>query len=446
MGILQRHFALIATSLAGFALLAGFAALAQPPGPPPNPPNGPNAGGPIAGLNAHELAYFMEGATRFREIDSVTGTQPGATGSGLGPRFNLNSCVGCHAHPAPGGSSPPVNPQIAVATAFGAQNTVPPFIHQNGPVRVVRFVRNADGTPDGGVHDLFVISGRSDAAGCQISQPDFSTAVAQNNTSFRIPTPLFGAGLIESIPDAAILNNLSAGAALKAQFGIAGRVNRSANDGTITRYGWKAQNKSLLMFAGEAYSVEQGVSNDLFPTERDETQGCVANAAPEDTTNLAASSTTAAMSDVVAFAEFMRYLAPPAPGAQSPSSQRGAQVFAQIGCNLCHTESLQTGNAASAALSGKPVPLYSDLALHNMGQNLNDGISQGLAQGGDWRTAPLWGLGARLFYLHDGRASDLNSAIEAHGSQGSEANQVIANYNALPAQPKQDLLSFLRTL
>jgi CxxC motif-containing protein (DUF1111 family) len=223
-------------------------------------------------------------------------------------------------------------------------------------------------------------------------------------------------------------------------------VNRSANDGTVTRYGWKAQNKSPMMFAGEAYNVEQGVTNELFPTERDETPGCVFNATPEDFTNLTATTTTAAMSDIVAFAQFMRYLAPPPPPQLNASAQRGSQVFAQTGCILCHTQTLQTGNAGSAALNNKAVELYSDLAIHNMGQGLNDNVTQGLAQGTEWRTAPLWGLSARLFFLHDGRASDIPTAIEAHGSAGSEATQVVNGYNALTAQQKQDLLNFLESL
>ncbi|MDE3198119.1 MAG: thiol oxidoreductase, partial [Acidobacteriota bacterium] len=314
--------------------------------------------------------------------------------------------------------------------------------------RAVRFKRHPDGTPDGGVHNLFVITGRSDAAGCNIAQPDFATAAAQNNVAFRIPSPIYGAGLVESIPENTILSNLAANAQQKQQLGIGGRVNRNANDGTVTRFGWKAQNKSVLLFAGEAYNVEQGVTNELFPNERDETPGCTFNATPEDRTNADATSTTASMSDIVAFAQFMRYLAPPPPPQlpNNPSAQRGAGVFNQIGCALCHTPTMQSGNAASAALSNRLVALYSDLAVHNMGQGLNDGITQGLARGGDWRTAPLWGLGQRLFYLHDGRTSDLGAAIAAHNSPGSEANQVIANYNALSAQAKQDLFNFLHAL
>jgi CxxC motif-containing protein (DUF1111 family) len=428
-------------------LSAQFIPAQTDPGPRPNPTAGGTGGArPLRNLNANEIAAFNEGMVRFSEVDSVSGTQPGARGTGLGPRFNGNSCAQCHAHPVAGGSSPQVNPQVAMATTFGAQNAVPAFIQQNGPVRVVRFQRNPNGSPDGGVHDLFVVTGRSDAQGCSIVQPDFDAAVRQNNTSFRIPTPLYGVGLIESVSESAILANMAANPLQKQQLGIRGHENRNGNDGTITRFGWKAQNKSLMMFAGEAYNVEQGVTNELFPNEREEAAGCSPNGTPEDINHTDAATPVAGMSDLLGFVQFMRYLAPPPSGPAGPSQQRGSQVFGQIGCALCHTPMLQTGLSSSAALSQKPVSLYSDLLVHNMGQGLNDAIDQGLARGGDWRTAPLWGLGSRLFFLHDGRTSDLVQAIQAHQSQGSEANQVIANYNALPDQAKQDLLNFLRSL
>jgi CxxC motif-containing protein (DUF1111 family) len=431
------------------ALLAAPLTFAQTdPGPRPGPP-GPSR--PLPNLSAAELAYFNAGLARFTEIGSVSGTQPGAMGTGLGPRFNMNSCAGCHNHPGPGGTSPQLNPQIAVAGSYGATNAIPAFITQNGPIRVVRFVRNADGSPDGGVHDLFTITGRSDAAGCRIAQPDFATAVAQNNTGFRIPTPLFGAGLMEAITDTAILVNKAANAQAKAALGIQGQENRSANDGTITRFGWKAQNKSLLLFGGEAYNVEQGVTNEIFPTERDETSGCGFNPTPEDRTDYTAGSLLTGMSDVTGFAAFMRLLAPPQPAPPpgnpgNPSAANGQQAFAQVGCALCHTQVLNTGDAFEAALRNQQVHLWSDLLLHNMGNGLADGISQGNATGNEWRTAPLWGLGQRLFFLHDGRTSDLMQAIQAHSSPNSEANGVVAGFNALPSSTKQDIINFLRSL
>ena len=413
----------------------------------PGPRRGPaSAGRPLAGLDANQIAYFQAGLDRFREVDSVQGTEPGAEGTGLGPRFNMNSCAGCHAHPVDGGSSPAINPQIAMATRFGARNTVPQFLRPDGPVRVARFVRHADGSPDGGVHDLFVITGRSDAQGCNITQPDFAAAGQRNNLSLRIPTPIFGTGLIEAIPDATILENLNANQQAKRQLGIRGRLNHNGNDGTVTRFGWKAQNKSLLLFAGEAYNVEQGVTNDLFPNERDTTPGCVFSGTPEDHGDYAASNPIASLSDLNLLTFFMKLAAPPQPAPVDPSVTRGRQAFTDAGCAACHTPVLNTGLASIAALSHKPAPLYSDLALHDMGRNLADGVDQGEARGGDWRTAPLWGVGQRLFFLHDGRTSDMVQAIREHRGPGSEGSRSVDTFDALPAQTKQDLIHFLRSL
>jgi CxxC motif-containing protein (DUF1111 family) len=127
-------------------------------------------------------------------------------------------------------------------------------------------------------------------------------------------------------------------------------------------------------------------------------------------------------------------------------------LFNAIGCALCHTPKLHTGNVTTEALRNKDANLYSDLLLHNMGPGLADGISQGDARGDEFRTAPLWGLGQRIFFLHDGRTSDLRGAIQAHASPGdlrvppSEANQVIAIFNQLPEFYKQSILNFLRGL
>ena len=378
---------------------------------------------------------------------------------GLGPRFNLDSCGGCHTQPAVGGSSPAINPQVEVAKKERAHNEIPSFIKRDGPIREARFKSNPDGTPDGGVHALFTISGRDDAPGCSIQQPDFRAAVARQNVVFRIPTPVFGAGLIESIDDDAILANMQANIAAKQSLGIGGRANKltgrpntSGNDGTVTRFGWKAQNKSLEIFSGEAYNVEQGVTNDLFPQERDEAPNCYFNATPESRTNFEAEEHLDGLSDVVKFAMFMRFLAPPTPAHDTDTIVRGRKVFADVGCAMCHTPMLHTGKSSVAALQYKDVNLYSDLALHNMGPGLADDVSQGNAAGDEFRTAPLWGLGKRIFFLHDGRTKDLVEAIQDHASSGngryvpSEANQVVGQYNRLNEIDKQHLLNFLRAL
>jgi CxxC motif-containing protein (DUF1111 family) len=219
----------------------------------------PGAGTPIAGLTTDQLSFFSAGLTNFEVIDSVSGTLPN-TSNGLGPRYNEESCAQCHAQPATGGTSPFTNPQVAAATDQGAQNQVPSFITLTGPVREARFPYLSNGQPDGGVHDLYTITGRTDAPGCNIQQPNFTQAQQQNNLIFRIPTPLFGDGLIEEISDASILANLNSNLQQKHSLGIGGVPNTSANDGTITRFGWKAQNKSVEVFAGEAYNVEVGVT------------------------------------------------------------------------------------------------------------------------------------------------------------------------------------------
>jgi CxxC motif-containing protein (DUF1111 family) len=404
----------------------------------------PGAGTPIAGLTNDELSFFNAGVTNFAEIDSVTGTVPN-TGNGLGPRYNGEGCAQCHAQPATGGTSPFTNPQVAAATDQGANNQVPFFITINGPIREARF------PSDGGVHDLYTITGRTDAPGCDIQQPNFQQAQQQNNLIFRIPTPVFGDGLIEEISDATILANMNSNLQQKRSLGIAGTPNTSANDGTITRFGWKAQNKSVEVFAGEAYNVEVGVTNELFNTERDQTPGCQFNATPEDSTNFDLNGTQLP-SDIIRFAMFMKMLDQPKPGPGSPSTQRGAQDFTQIGCALCHTPSMTTGQSTVAALSNVQANLYSDLLLHHMGPGLADNISQGGAAGDQFRTAPLWGLGQRIFFMHDGRTTDLVQAIQAHGSNGnrqypsSEANGAVNNYNNLPSSSQQDLLNFLRSL
>jgi CxxC motif-containing protein (DUF1111 family) len=481
----------------------------------------PGAGGPLQGLSDAELSYFAGATDVFMEVDAVP--------NGLGPRFNLDSCSGCHSHPAVGGSSPPTNPQVALATAAGGKNTLPSFITATGPAREARFVRNPDGSPDGSVHALFTISGRTDAPGCNIKQPNFAAAVASNNVIFRIPTPLFGLGLVENVPDTALQSALAANAQQKRSLGISGHFNLNTNDQTIARFGWKAQNKSLLLFSGEAYNVEMGITNDLFQTEREGDPNCQFNATPESVVPLQAadlaSPAASFQSDIELFSAFMRLTAPPTPasGAAAPVAQaagaaaqtaaasstqttgsaagqttgtastpaaaasttstmlasasadvssvmtaaagssaaaaqpassstsgasvtRGSQVFTNIGCQACHTQTFTTAKAQLTGQSNVTIQPFSDFAVHDMGSGLADGVSQGTANGNEFRTAPLWGVGQRIFFLHDGRTMDLNVAIQQHASRGSEANTVINNYNMLSQTDQQSLLNYLRSL
>jgi len=413
----------------------------------------PGAGGIIGGLTPGEIDFFTNhGVPAFSEVESVA--------DGLGPRFNLDSCAGCHIHPAVGGSSPPhSNPQVVRASIMAPGNTVPPFLTVNGPIREVRFIRNPDGSKDGGVHSIFTIAGRPDKpAGCSIQQPNFSNT---GNLSFRIPTPTFGAGLIEAIPDTTIRNNLASDpGGRKKLLGIHGEVNTNGNDGTVTRFGWKAQNKSLLIFSGEAYNVEMGVTNENFQNEREEDPAC-ASGAPVPNSALGFNVGSITASDVLEFMAFMKFLDQPAPScvgaACSSSIQNGQTLFSTVGCALCHTPTLMTGNSSTTALANKAANLYSDLAVHHMGSGLADGVTQGGAGPDEFRTAPLWGVGQRAFFLHDGRTSDLLQTIKAHskecsffdlfnGCQVSEANRVVDAFNGLTSGQKQDILNFLRSL
>jgi CxxC motif-containing protein (DUF1111 family) len=455
----SRVFA-ASVSVGLFVMIGANAGLAQKdPGPRPGPAA---AGSFYPSLNAYEQTYFSGAQATFQEVENVTGSD----NVGLGPAFNGNSCAQCHAEPAMGGSSPgtrskvnPIpNPQVALATLEGAQNTVPSFITVDGPVREARFIRQPDGSADGGVHDLFTIAGRSDAPGCSLAQPDFAQALRANNVIFRIPTPVFGLGMVENTPDSVLRSNLAATAGQRNALRIRGTFNTSGNDGTITRFGWKAQNKSLMMFSGEAYNVEEGISNELFPNDRAAVPGCMFSSTPDDTTNMVNPNSTSAnyhtavgtatemSSDIVNFSIFMRLSAPPVAASQNEDTRRGGQLFASVGCALCHSSTLTTGQSQYTGMSNVAYHPYSDFAIHHMGRGLSDGVSQGAAGPDQFRTAPLWGVGQRLFFLHDGRTGDLLQAIQQHASSGSEANQVVQRFNSLNQRQQQSILDFLRSL
>src|SRR5260370_7282778 len=173
-----------------------------------------------------------------------------------------------------------------VPNRFGKRNVVPSFEAQYGPIREVRFQYNPDGSRDGAVHQLWVVTGINNdptIPGCSIVQPDFATDQMNGNVSFRIPLQLFGLGLIDSIQDREIMSHFNATASQRAALGIGGHPNRNGNDGTITRFGWKAQNKSLTVFAGEAYNVAMGITNDLFPPAPDANPACQRPSKPQPT-------------------------------------------------------------------------------------------------------------------------------------------------------------------
>jgi len=423
------------------------------------------------------LAFFTDGQNRFQDVESVSNSPTG--NNGLGPRFNSTSCVSCHGQPAVGGTGAAMNPQFSfTSNGTAPRDTTPYFLTATGPTVEARFpfFFNSNGTPNynspnGGVEDLFTVSGRSDAGTCSLPQPSFNTAGAYNNIIFRIPTPTFGAGLIENLDDSTLLSNQLVNN--NNNLGISGSFNHTGNDGTISRFGWKAQNKSLHIFAGEAYNVEMGISNLLFTQDRplpgedggggSGLTGLPSNCLnltgtgyPEDTSNPAATPNSAVLDDVSAFANFMRSLAPPPTGSvvlngstvSASTISAGASLFSSIGCAICHNPTVGTTQVSNftSSLSRAPVNAYSDIAIHHMGSGLADNVSQGGAGGDQFRTAPLWGLGQRIFLLHDGRTTNLLTAIEAHASNGSEATPVEDNFDGLTTTQQQQILDFLRSL
>jgi len=472
---------------------------AKDPGPRPNPSSAIPM--PVAGLNQNEAALFNEGLLRVSELEGSCDTcsqQPTSVppidpdpnnpfsptslvnSAGMSPVFNADQCFICHSQPLIGGSTPAHSPAEKIAHRLGGINTVPSFEEPDGPFREVRFKFHPDGTRDGGVHSLFTLRGRSDTPGCTLQQPDFDKAVRERNVAFRIPLQLFGLGLIESIQDSAILKNMNSDLEAKRELGIAGHPNMVPNNGTISRFGWKAQNGSITIFAGEAYNVEMGISNDEFPIGRSEDPSCNVVYEPFDiprTEDSLFENPVKIMPAWIMFAEFMRFLQAPQPAPLTPSAQHGKELFTKVGCAMCHTPSFQTLGTPdpqnereeigphSVALRGQTVSLFSDLLVHHMGATLADNVIQGNAGPDEFRTTPLWGLGQRLFFLHDGRTNDLLVAIQDHFSRrfsdggdnpskdshsflydASEANAIIERFNSLSEPEKQAILNFLRSL
>ncbi len=407
---------------AGLSIHAAYAqSPARGPQPRPNPPRPPadtrpapdrhhspvisqtRFGDPLSGLTAAQLAAFAAGREEFENVETPEG--------GLGPIFNNVSCVSCHAAGATGGGS------AITVTRFGklTNGVFDPMNEQGGSL---------------------LQSSAIDPAVQEVVPAD------ANVIAHRQSTPLFGIGLIEAISDADILRN----AARPAVDGISGRaaqiVDAATGQTRVGRFGWKAQQASLLTFAGDAYLNEMGITSRLFPTENAPNGNTAllaqydAYADPEDTVD------ATGRGDIDAAADFMRLLAPPPVVLATQSANAGRTVFFQLGCANCHTPSMNTGPNAIAALSMKNVPLYSDLLLHDMG-SLGDGIAQSAAGMYEMRTAPLWGLRVSGPYLHDGRAATVDAAIRAHDGEGKNAR---VRYENLPRAPRQQLLDFLNTI
>jgi CxxC motif-containing protein (DUF1111 family) len=376
----------------------------------------PPASVPLPNLPADMLARFNEGRGRFLATETVE--------TGLGPVFNDRSCVACHSIPTTAGSGKSEATFVTrfgrvglqESDRFGLQTPSMPFnalLNLGGPTIQRRSV--AEDLPD-----------------CRLAGevvPREATTVGP-----RQPSPLFGLGLIQAIPEATILSRADPTDANRD--GIAGRPNTS--NGLLGRFGWKASVATVYDFVALAMINEIGITSPLYPNElspqgRPIPPGCKRTADIDDADGSRLGSITA----------YLTFLSPPARGPITDAVRRGETLFAKVGCAACHTPVMKTGPNSNPALNEVEVPLYSDLLTHYVGVHLDDRIPDGDVGGGRWRTPPLWGLRARKFYLHDGRTSDLTQAIALHGGEGLIARDA---FLALPPAQQADLIAFLQSL
>lgn len=365
-------------------------------------------GGPLPGISAQEFERFRVGLEDFLEVEEPE--------DGLGPVFNGRSCAECHSIPAVGGSGTIIEMR---AGRRGADGSFDPL-------------------PGGSVFQLFSIPPHT----CQEQIPPDANVVAP-----RKSIPLFGAGLVEAIPDETL-------AALadpndRDGNGVSGRVHwvtdRATGATRAGRFGWKAQQATLLSFGAEAYLEEMGITNQLFPAEN------APNGDAERLLRCLPVRTVRGVEDVPDrltglrgidnFEAFLRFLAPPPRGEITEMAQRGERVFAEIGCAACHVPALVTGASSNPVFDRRPVRLYSDLLLHDIGTG--DGIVQGDARGEEIRTPALWGLRVRRGLLHDGSAATPTKAILRHEQEAAEARR---RFQSLPADDLAALLGFLDSL
>ncbi len=364
-------------------------------------------GDPIAGLTPQQFAEFRLGLDDFLEVETPD--------DGLGPAFNGTSCAACHNVPAVGGAG------ILLETRVGYQNADGSF----------RPLNEAGDT----LMHLFSTPSHS----CQSIIPDDVTVVAR-----RAPIPLFGAGLIEAIPDDTIL--ALDDAMDRNRDGISGRAaiveDVATGQARVGRFGWKSQHATLLAFSGDAYLNEMGISNDLFPRDyafgvsADQMRRCDPMPDPEDRRDR-----VTGRRGIDNFESFMRLLAPVARDTSTDPSRDGERIFAAIGCASCHVPSLTTGQSADRMFDRRPVPLFSDLLLHDVGTG--DGIRQAAAAPEEIRTPALWGLRLRRPLLHDGSAATPADAIMRHGNEAELSRR---GFERLSAADRSLLLNFLNGL
>ncbi|MCX6381879.1 MAG: hypothetical protein NT023_20785 [Armatimonadetes bacterium] len=403
----------ITATMAGATLLLAVAAWrtdAQRGDPPSQ--TSTILGQALPGLTEEQQQAFSEGLQKFSTVETRE--------EGLGPVFNGTTCAECHKAGAIGGAG--IDLTISRVTRIGGirNGVYSDLTDFGGPVLQARSLKEFD-------------------TSCPIDGENIPRQSNRANifASLRITTPLFGVGLIEAIPAETIL----ARTRQNDPDGVQGVANIQMNPETgkkeVGRFGWKSQHSSLHRFSGDAYLNEMGITSQFFPDDNLPQGKPIPpgwETVPDDDID----------EDVEAFTTFMRLLAPPGRLLPlTPQVQEGERLFQQIRCTSCHIPEMKTGANPIAALSKQSVPLYSDLLVHRMGRNLADGIQQGLAQGDQFRTAPLWGASRRRFFLHDGRANNVEEAILHHGGEATASRD---RFTRLQERDKAALRAFIHSL
>ncbi|PMZ88720.1 MULTISPECIES: di-heme oxidoredictase family protein [unclassified Pseudomonas] len=423
---------------------------------------------PSANLPPSRRVDFSVGNSFFRSPWVIAPSTTTAR-DGLGPLFNTNACQGCHIKDGRGHPPTPddvnavsmlvrlsipdapayakVIEQLGVVPepAYGGQfqDMSVPGVAPEGKVRVDYTavpVRFKDGTE---------VELRKPSL--NITQLGYGPMHPDTRFSARVAPPMIGLGLLEAIPEEAILANAEAQA--KANKGISGRPNRVWDDAlqktVLGRFGWKAGQPNLNQQNVHAFSGDMGLTTSLRPLDDCTDAQTACKQAPSGNGPDGEPEVSDNILRLVLF--YSRNLAVPARrDVNAPEVLAGKTLFYQAGCQSCHTPKYTTvANAAEPELANQVIRPYSDLLLHDMGDGLADNRSEFQASGREWRTPPLWGIGltqavsGHTQFLHDGRARNLLEAVLWHGGEATAAQQQVLSFNA---EQRAALLAFLNSL
>lgn len=423
---------------------------------------------PSANLPPSRRVDFSVGNSFFRSPWVIAPSTTTAR-DGLGPLFNTNACQNCHIKD---GRGHPPTPDATNAVSMLVRLSIPDspayakVIEQLGvvpePVYGGQFQDMAvpGVTPEGKVRVEYtpVPVRFKDGTEVELRKPvlqftqlGYGPMHPDTRFSARVAPPMIGLGLLEAIPEEAILANAAAQA--KENNGIKGRVNRVWDDElqkTVAgRFGWKAGQPNLNQQNVHAFSGDMGLTTSLRPFDDCTDAQTACKQAPNGNGPDGEPEVSDNILRLVLF--YTRNLAVPARrGVNDEQVLAGKNLFFQAGCQSCHTPKYTTAaNAAEPELANQVIRPYSDLLLHDMGDGLADNRTEFQASGRDWRTPPLWGIGltqavsGHTQFLHDGRARNLLEAVLWHGGEAQQAQQQVLSFNA---EQRAALLAFLNSL